>query len=132
MRKLKFRVFYKKEKIYYTGDNMRVNGNGEIEIFSFYGPDHQWFKAPESCELVRFTGLFDCQGKEIWEDDIVEREDGKRSFVVFDEGSFRAEWGGANSLTKGILMNMHIPGIKVVGNRFNGIEAQEAVHLEDD
>lgn len=52
-----------------------------------------WIKPLHSkCELVdqdtvcMFTGLKDCEGKEVWEGDII--EDTYKTEIVFDQGSF--------------------------------------------
>src|SRR6185503_9081189 len=42
-------------------------------------------------EKVQFTGLYDCDGKEIWEGDIIEYKSYGRYLVEFDVGAFRTE-----------------------------------------
>ena len=70
MRDLRFRLWDKEKKCFtYVGLRNKL----PINYYDFY-------------EVQQFTGLFDKQGKEIYEGDIVEIE-GIRSFVVYWETS---------------------------------------------
>lgn len=70
--------------------------------------------------VCQFTGLTDCEGKEIWEGDIVEREiydlfNGSikvKAVIEYLDGAFVA-------ITDGIPYSLYFKYIKVVGNKFD-------------
>lgn len=70
--------------------------------------------------VCQFTGLTDCEGKEIWEGDIVERE-------IYDlfKGSAKVKAvieyldGAFVAITDGIPYSLYFKYIKVVGNKFD-------------
>ena len=70
--------------------------------------------------VCQFTGLEDCEGKEIWEGDIVERE-------IYDlfKGSAKVKAvieyldGAFVAITDGIPYYLYFKYIKVVGNKFD-------------
>lgn len=64
MKDIKFRAFHKIHK-YMFDDN--------VAMIDFLNKTIQYNKIPlKDCELMQYTGLKDCEGKEIFEGDIVE------------------------------------------------------------
>lgn len=70
--------------------------------------------------VCQFTGLRDCEGNEVWEGDIVEREiydlfNGSskvKSVIEYMDGAFVA-------ITDGIAYSLFFKYLKVVGNKFD-------------
>jgi uncharacterized phage protein (TIGR01671 family) len=76
MREIKFRAWDKNKNMMVYPSEKYTNG-GLLD----------WF---EDDDLMQFTGLLDRNGKEIYEGDIVQREqgEGEKDNVTFDDGSF--------------------------------------------
>ena len=73
-RTIKFRAWDKGWKQIVYPDIIRHNINLGIEIHRAFKPEDGscYFPIQENLTLMQFTGLLDCEGKEIWESDFVE------------------------------------------------------------
>lgn len=74
----------------------------------------------EAETIGQFTGLTDCEGKEIYEDDIVSFDDGKIGYVEFFQGCFIVR--DVSSEDARSLYDIHDWNLKVLGNRFENPE----------
>lgn len=80
----------------------------------------------DEVELMQSTGLFDKNGKEIYEDDIVRitLTDGFR-YVVGEDGAVKYKLGAfyiLNGLDEYLISDFHIDDIEVVGNIYENPE----------
>ena len=74
----------------------------------------------EAKTIGQFTGLHDCENKEIYEDDIISFDDGKIGQVEFFQGCFVIR--DVNNGDIRSLYDVHDWNIKVLGNRFENPE----------
>lgn len=80
----------------------------------------------DEIEIMQSTGLFDKNGKEIYEDDIVRitLTDGFR-YVVGEDGAVKYKLGAfyiLNGLDEYLISDFHIDDIEVVGNIYENPE----------
>lgn len=77
-------------------------------------------------ELMQYTGLKDKNNKEIYEGDILFESFGERNYkVVFENGSFRAEFKGDFEWHHFDLIDVVAQGCEVVGNIYENPELME-------
>ena len=74
----------------------------------------------EAETIGQFTGLTDCDGKEIYEDDIISFDDGKIGHVEFFQGCFVVR--DVNNSDIRSLYDIHDWNLKILGNRFENPE----------
>jgi uncharacterized phage protein (TIGR01671 family) len=128
-RKLKFRAWHTERKKMYEFDVRWGNyntGGGYIGMIPFgeeldYGTlfakkGNRELIDPDNCEIMQFTGLYDLNGKEIYENDIIRciSEENDLREVVFSAGAFSAYH--KESRTYCTLNHYGTPLIEVVSN----------------
>ena len=77
-------------------------------------------------ELMQYSGLTDMMEKEIYEGDVLFESFGERYYkVVFENGSFRAEFEGDFEEHSFDLIDVVAQGCKIVGNIYENPELIE-------
>lgn len=74
----------------------------------------------EAETIGQFTGLLDCDDKEIYEDDIISFDDGKIGLIEFFQGCFVVRFGKTGSMRS--LYDMRNWNLKILGNKFENPE----------
>ena len=121
MREIKFRAWHKEKKI--IGEVLGIDILHKEIFFSNEDVDcyeHVDFK---NIELMQYTGLKDKNGKEIYEGDILFESFGEKYYkVVFENGSFRAEFEGDFEEYSFDLIDVVAQGYEVLGNIYQNPE----------
>ena len=121
MREIKFRAWHKEEKI--MGEVLGIDILHKEIFFSNEDVDcyeHTDFK---DIELMQYTGLKDKNNKEIYEGDILFESFGERYYkVVFENGSFRAEFEGDFEEYSFDLNDVVLHRCEIIGNIYENPE----------
>lgn len=126
MREIKFRAW---DRFKQRWSNYKIN-DGTVYFMDkntgvWYGSYNKRYK---DFNLMQYTGLEDKNGKEIYEGDILFESFGERYYkVIFENGSFRAEFKGDFEEYSFDLIDVVAQGCEVVGNIYENPELMEEV-----
>ena len=121
MREIKFRAWLKEKKI--MGEVLGIDILHKEIFFSNEDVDcyeHTDFK---DIEFMEYTGLKDMREKEIYEGDILSDGNNEKLYkVIFENGSFRAEFEGDFEEYSFDLIDVVAQGCEIVGNIYENSE----------
>ena len=140
MREIKFRVYL--DKMYYQNEYVEYDTNlagidflnkivtfagytdGEEEdSFERYSFDENNILYKKDLKIMQYTGLKDKNNKEIYEGDILANGNNEKPYkVIFENGSFRAEFEGDFEEYSFDLIDVVAQGCEVVGNIYENPE----------
>ena len=116
MREIKFRAWDKINKDMFNVESINFQ---ERRVYK----DVVSYRNFNDIELMQYTGLKDKNNKEIYEGDILsDGNDEKPYKVIFENGSFRAEFEGDFEEYSFDLINIVAQGCEVVGNIYENPE----------
>jgi len=116
MREIKFRAWFEKFKEMYTVK--MIDLQKEIAYFDKYN-----YRSFYDIDLMEYTGLKDIREKEIYEGDILANGNNEKPYkVIFENGSFRAEFEGDFEEYSFDLIDVVAQGCEVVGNIYENSE----------
>ena len=116
MREIKFRAWDKINKEMFNVESINFQ---ERRVYR----DVVSYRDFNDIELMQYTGLKDKNEKEIYEGDIFFESFGERYYkVIFENASFRAEFGGDFDEYSFDLIDVVAQGCEVVGNIYENSE----------
>ena len=121
MREIKFRAW---DRFKQRWSNYKIN-DGTVYFMDkntgvWYGSYNKRYK---DFNLMQYTGLKDMRGKEIYEGDILANGNDEKTYkVIFENGSFRAEFEGDFEEYSFDLIDVVLQGCEVVGNIYENPE----------
>jgi len=138
MRPIKFRIWDKKEKRFYTAENtcmMNVTLDGKNTVIEWIGGAIKFvFQKPEEAGIIlqQFAGVLDKDGREIYEGDIIEFHSGypnqndssfykSQAVVEFKDGAF---WPRPiyDTNDEDTWYDYELKDLRVLGNIFENID----------
>ena len=126
MREIKFRVWHKGKKI--ISEVFGIDILHKEIFFSNDDVDYCEISDFKYIELMEYTGLKDKNNKEIYEGDILFESFGEKYYkVVFENGSFRAEFEVDFEEHSFDLIDVVAQNCEVVGNIYENPELMEEV-----
>ena len=121
MREIKFRAWHKEKKI--IGKVLGIDILHKEIYFSNENINCYECTEFKDIELMQYTGLKDKNNKEIYEGDILSDGNNKKPYkVIFENGSFRAEFEGDFEEYSFDLIDVVAQGCEVVGNIYENPE----------
>ena len=143
MREIKFRVYL--DKMYYQDEYVEYDTNligidflnktvtfagytdgEEVDNLEKYSFDENDILYKKDLKIMQYTGLKDKNNKEIYESDILFESFREEYYkVVFENGSFKAEFKGDFEEYSFDLIDVVAQGCEVVGNIYENPELME-------
>lgn len=140
MREIKFRVYL--DKMYYQNEYNEYNTNlvgidffnktvtfaaytdgEEVDNLEKYSFDENDFLYKKDLKIMQYSGLKDKNNKEIYEGDILSNGNNEKPYkVIFENGSFRAEFEEDFEEYSFDLIDVVAQGCEVVGNIYENPE----------
>ena len=119
MREIKFRAWDKINKDMFNVESINFQ---ERKVYR----DIVSYREFNDIELMQYTGLKDKNNKEIYEGDILFESFGERYYkVVFENGSFRAEFEGDFEEHSFDLIDVVLHRCEIIGNIYENPELME-------
>lgn len=130
--RFKFRVWDNENKKFisrHTAVYLDVEG---VVMASGGGIENKYMQQVSGFEVTQSTGLYDCDGKEIWEGDMIDYQSFGKYLIEFYSGAFRTECM-ENTALESFMFNSELliesanennvcHYAKVIGNRFESPE----------
>lgn len=143
MREIKFRVYL--DRMYYQNEYNEYNTNlvgidffnktvtfaaytdgEEVDNLEKYSFDENNIFYEKDLKIMQYTGLKDKNNKEIYDGDILSDGNIKKPYkVVFENGSFKAEFEGDFDEYSFDLIDVVAQGCEVIGNIYENLELME-------
>lgn len=123
-REIRFRAWNKTEN-WFERRIIRINLNGEILVADDYCGACDQFKfstTEDEIILMRYTGLKDKNGKEIYEGDVCDDTRGFRFVVIWDDANARFLGRGIGKQKEYIRYVGQGPAVEVIGNIYENPE----------
>lgn len=121
MREIKFRAWLKEHKSMI--DVMEIDIDNQTIFYYWFGDHDGHFENFNKIDLMEYTGLKDKNNKEIYEGDILSDGNNEKPYkVIFENGSFRAEFKGDFDEYSFDLIDVVLQGCEVVGNIYENPE----------
>lgn len=122
MREIKFRAWDKDEKRWVDPERIYIGANGDLLSYGSHDDTGGFYT---DIDIQFFTGLHDKNGKEIYEGDVVEVEDGpnKKNYpIIFHKrtAAFTLEVG--NGATEYLPNHVAYKQIEIIGNIYENPE----------
>ena len=116
MREIKFRAWDKINKEMFNVESINFQ---ERRVYK----DVVSYRNFNDIELMQYTGLKDKNNKEIYEGEILSNGNNEKPYkVIFENGSFRAEFEGDFEEYSFDLINIVAQGCEIVGNIYENPE----------
>ena len=98
-------------------------GKAFVKDYNYSGPVDELFQEDKLLTPSQFTGMYDCNDREIYEGDIVEvLHNSKRGTVTFKFGAFCVSYDDPSTLSFAFMHGL--PEVKIIGNKFEGINSE--------